>query len=323
MAKFAPAALESYIFSRTGAENDDLLVGSGYAEDAAAIDPGDRPLVVNTDPISFAADRIGTLGVAVASNDVAACGGTPEWLVSTIFVPSADLDVLDDITAQLDAEAARLGITIVGGHTETVPALPRPMLSLTCLGSTDRYVPTGGAKPGDTVILTKGAGIEATAILATDFREALLEAGVEQATIDRGETFFEAVSVIPEAAVLAPVATSMHDPTEGGVLNGLVECACASDVRIALDSSAVPVRGPTRRLCAAVGVDPLRVFGSGSLLATVSATEVDSTLNALETEDIDATAIATVESGDGEPGVVVDGERYTDGVDDDLYALWE
>jgi len=323
MAKFAPAALESYIFSRTGAENDDLLVGSGYAEDAAAIDPGDRPLVVNTDPISFAADRIGTLGVAVASNDVAACGGTPEWLVSTIFVPSADLDVLDDITAQLDAEAARLGITIVGGHTETVPALPRPMLSLTCLGSTDRYVPTGGATPGDTVILTKGAGIEATAILATDFREALLEAGVEGATVDRGETFFEAVSVIPEAAVLAPIATSMHDPTEGGVLNGLVECACASDVRIALDPSAVPVREPTRRLCAAVGVDPLRVFGSGSLLATVPADETESTLEALTTEDIDATAIATVESAAGEPGVVVDGERYTGGVDDDLYALWE
>ena len=323
MAKFAPSALESYIFSRTGAETDDLLVGGGYAEDAAAIDPGDRPLVVSTDPISFAADRIGTLGVAVASNDVAACGGTPEWLVSTIFVPSTDLDVLDDITAQLDAEAARLGITIVGGHTETVPALPRPMLSLTCLGSTDRYVPTGGATPGDTVILTKGAGIEATAILATDFREALLEAGVEGATVDRGETFFEAVSVIPEAAVLAPIATSMHDPTEGGVLNGLVECACASDVRIALDPSAVPVREPTRRLCAAVGVDPLRVFGSGSLLATVPADETESTLEALTTEDIDATAIATVESAAGEPGVVIDGERYTDGIDDDLYALWE
>jgi hydrogenase expression/formation protein HypE len=323
MAKFAPAALESYIFSRTGAENDDLLVGGGYAEDAAAIDPGDRPLVVNTDPISFAADRIGTLGVAIASNDVAACGGTPEWLVSTIFVPSADLDVLDDVTAQLDAEATRLGITIIGGHTETVPALPRPMLSLTCLGSTDRYVPTGGAEPGDVVLLTKGAGIEATAILATDFRESLRETGVEAAMLDRGETFFEAISVVPEATVLAPVATSMHDPTEGGVLNGLVECACASDVRISLDATDVSVKEPTRRLCAAAGVDPLRVFGSGALLATVPADRAASTLEALEAEDIDATALATVESAAGEPGVVLDGQRFTGGVDDDLYALWE
>ena len=323
MAKFAPSALESYIFSRTGAETDDLLVGGGYAEDAAAIDPGDRPLVVSTDPISFAADRIGTLGVAVASNDVAACGGTPEWLVSTIFVPSTDLDVLDDVTAQLDAEAARLGITIVGGHTETVPALPRPTLSLTCLGSTDRYVPTGGAAPGDVVVLTEGAGIEATAILAADFRESLLETGVEEATLDRGETFFEAISVVPEAAVLAPVATSMHDPTEGGVLNGLVECACASDVRISLDATDIPVREPTRRLCAAAGVDPLRVFGSGALLATVPADRAASALEALEAEDIDATALATVEPAAGKPGVVLDGERFTGGVEDDLYALWE
>ena len=120
------------------------------------------------------------------------------------------------------------------------------MLSLTCLGSTDRYVPTGGATPGDVVILTQGAGIEATVILATDFRESLLDAGVEAAVLDQGEAFFEAVSVLPEASVLAPVATAMHDPTEGGVFNGIVECACASGVRITLDSGVVPVREPTR-----------------------------------------------------------------------------
>ncbi|MFC6726364.1 hydrogenase expression protein, partial [Halobium palmae] len=37
MSKLTPADLERYVFSRTGAPNDDLLVGPGYGEDAAAV----------------------------------------------------------------------------------------------------------------------------------------------------------------------------------------------------------------------------------------------------------------------------------------------
>ena len=129
MSKLSPAALDRYVFPRTGAANDGLLMGAGYGEDAAAIAVGDTTVVVSSDPISLAADRIGTLGVAIASNDVAACGGVPEWLVSTVFLPDPDVDLLDDITSQCDAEARRLGITIVGGHTETVRSLSQPLLS--------------------------------------------------------------------------------------------------------------------------------------------------------------------------------------------------
>jgi hydrogenase expression/formation protein HypE len=327
MSKLSPADLDRYIFSRTGAANDDLLVGSGYGEDAAAVAVDDGTMVVSTDPISLAAERIGTLGVAIASNDVAACGGVPEWLVSTILLPDPDLDVLDDITAQLDAEAQRLDITIVGGHTETVAGLARPLLSLTCMGLTERYVPTSGAEPGDAVILTKGAGIEATAVLATDFRTDLEETGVDADVVERATGFFGDVSVLPESAVLSPAATAMHDPTEGGVLNGLVELACASEVSIDLDDGTgeIPIRPETRTLCDAMGVDPLRILGSGALLATVPGEAVDETLAALDAEGIEATAVATV----GEPatgtdaGVVYEGERHTGSVRDEMYDLWD
>jgi hydrogenase expression/formation protein HypE len=325
MSKLSPADLARYIFSRTGAASDGLEVGPGYGEDAAAIAVDEGTMVVSTDPISLAAERIGTLGVAIASNDVAACGGVPEWLVSSIFLPESDTDLLDTITAQLDAEASRLGITIVGGHTETVVGLSQPLLSLTCMGFADRYVPTRGAEPGDAVILTKAAGIEATAVIATDFRDDLAAAGVDAATVDRAEGFFGDISVLPDSVVLAPVATAMHDPTEGGVLNGLVELACASQVRIDLDAAAVPVRPETRALCEAVGVDPLRVLGSGALLATVPSDEADATVAALDAEGIDATVVATVEdttTGD-DVGVVLDGRQFTGGVRDEMYDLWE
>jgi hydrogenase expression/formation protein HypE len=325
MGKLSPADLDRYVFSRTGAPNDDLLVGAGYGEDAAAVATGDGTMVVSTDPISLAADRIGTLGVAIASNDVAACGGVPEWLVSTVFLTSPDVSLLDEITAQLDAEARRLGITIVGGHTETVAGLSRPLLSLTCMGWADRYVPTGGARPGDAVILTKGAGIEATAVLATDFREDLEAAAVDDETIDRAVDCFDRVSVLRESTVLAPVATAMHDPTEGGVLNGVVELACASGVRVELRAEDVPVRPETRTLCDAMGLDPLRVLGSGGLLAAAPPERVDGVLAELAAEGVDATVVATVEEAAtvDEQGVVYDGTQYTDTVREGMYDLWK
>jgi len=316
--KLDRATLSELVLSRTGATNRDLVVGPAFGEDAAAIRIGDETLVVSTDPISLAAERIGQLAVTVASNDVAACGGRPEFLLCTVLLPSADPILLDTITGQLDAESTRLGLTIAGGHTEVVAGLDRPLCSLTCFGVADRYVSTGGATPGDRILLTKGAGIEATGVLATDFRDRL---DLPLATLDRATTAFDDLSVMPEAAVLAPVATAMHDPTEGGVLEGLIEMALTSATTIDVDREAVHVRDETRAVCDAVGVDPLRVLGSGALLAAVDADDVDDALAALSAEGIDAVEIGRVEAG--EAGVSIDGERYTEPIRDDVYALWD
>ncbi|WP_256686304.1 AIR synthase family protein [Halococcus qingdaonensis] len=320
MSKLSPAELEQYVFSRTGDANENLLVGPREAEDAAAIETGAGTLVVSTDPVSLAVERIGRIGVAVASNDVAASGGVPEYVVSTILLPELDEDVLDTITRQLHATCERLGLTIVGGHTESVAGLERPLLSLTCLGYTDRFVSTTTATPGDRVLLTKGAGIEATAVLASDFQERI---DTDEDTFERALSFFDELSVMAEAAVCTPVATAMHDPTEGGVLGGLVEIARASDVDLVLDGDAVPVRPTTREFCAAMDVDPLRVLGSGALLATVPADEAAGTLDALEEEGIAATDIGHVGMVSGNaPAVVRDGQRRTEMVQDGMYALW-
>ncbi|WP_338739775.1 AIR synthase family protein [Haloplanus salilacus] len=310
--------LSTLVLSRTGAPNPDLLAGPAFGEDAAAIRVGDETLIASTDPISLAAERIGQLAVAVASNDVAASGGRPEFLLSTVLLPDADPDRLDTITAQLDAESERLGLTVAGGHTEVVAGLDRPLCSLTCVGLADRYVSTGGARPGDRVLLTKGAGIEATGVLATDFRDRL---DLSATDLDRAVTAFDDLSVMPEAAVLAPVATGMHDPTEGGVLGGLVEMALTADVTVAVDRDAVHVRPETRAACDAVDVDPLRVLGSGALLATVDADDAEGMLETLDDEGIDAVEIGRVERG--EPAVAIDYERHTEPIRDGMYALWD
>ncbi|WP_114578575.1 AIR synthase family protein [Saliphagus sp. LR7] len=316
--KVSPELLE-HVFDRTGADDPAVLQGPADGEDAAAIACEGGTLVVSSDPISLAASEVGRLGVHVACNDVAASGADPRWLTVVIMLPGgAEREVLETVSAELDAAAREVGAAIVGGHSEYVDALERPLLSLTAMGPTDRFVPTGGAEPGDRVLVTKAAAIEGTAILAADFGK---ELAVPDDVRERALAFFEEVSVVPDGRRLREAASAMHDPTEGGVAAGLAEVARASGVRLEVDREAIPIRPETETLCGAAGVDPLRIFGSGALLATVSAGSVDEALAALESAGIDAAAIGTVEAGD--PALILDGEPVAEPIEDELYPLWE
>jgi len=320
--KVPPEDLAAHVFGRTGAADGRVLQGPAYGEDAAAVEVGDLTLVLSSDPISLAAERIGTLGVPVACNDLAASGADPAWLTVVLFVPEDDPAVLEAVTEQLHEAALALDVAVVGGHSEYNPELPRPLLSVTAVGFAEQFVPTGGAEPGDRVVLTKGAGIEGTAVLASDFADAALDRGIEEATLRRAVGFFDELSVLPESRVLRGVATAMHDPTEGGLVDGLLELATASGAVVDVEHERIPVRAETRALCDAMEVDPLRIFGSGALAATVPPEEVDGVLAALDERGIAAADVGAVRAG-SPPALVVDGDRFEQPVEDDLYPLWD
>ena len=320
--KLSPDDLLSAVFTRTGAADESVLQGPADGEDAAALAVGDETLVVSSDPISLAAEHAGTLGVYVACNDVAVSGVDPRWLTVVLILPGEDS--LDSLTSDLDSAAREVGVAIVGGHTEYNDALSRPLLCLTAMG-TGEFIPTGGANPGDAVVLTKGAGIEGTAILAADFGEELTATADDEGSVERvcerAERFLDDVSVVPDARILRRYATAMHDPTEGGVAAGLQELARASEVELDIDRNAIPVRPETRVLCDWAGVDPLCIFGSGAVTATVPEEHVEAALAELEDAGIEAAVIGRVR--EGPPALILDGERLTDPVTDEMYPLWE
>lgn len=315
--KVDPESLAEHVFAGVGAADERVRQGPAYGEDAAAIEVGGETLVLSTDPVSLAAERVGTLGVHVACNDVAASGADPAWLTDVVFLHSPD--ALAGITAQIDRAAADLGVSVVGGHSEHAPDRERPLLAFTCLGLADPYVPTGGARPGDAVVLTKGAGIEGTAILASDFGA---ELDVPGGVVERAGEFYGDLSVVPEASILRGIATAMHDPTEGGLVDGFLELASAGGVALAVDPDAVPIRKETARLCGAAGVDPLRIFGSGALAATVPPGNADGAVEQLRAAGIEAAVVGTVEAAD-EPHLALGGEVIREPVRDDMYALWK
>ncbi|MCD6367639.1 MAG: hydrogenase expression protein, partial [Candidatus Aenigmarchaeota archaeon] len=235
------------------------------------------------------------------------------------FLPDGFKD-LDKITRQLDKEAKKLGISIVGGHSEYTPEISRPFISLTCIGTGNRFVPTSGARDGDKIILTKGAAVEATGIIATDF-EKKIRGKISPTLLKRAKNKLRQISVVKEAMILSKYASSMHDPTEGGILNGLIEVAMASKKELVVDRRNIIISKDTQKVCGAVGVDPLKVFSSGALLATVPGNKVKKAVGELKEKNISASIIGEVKSTK-KPKVILDEEVFEKPIRDELYDLW-
>ncbi len=217
---------------------------------------------------------------------------------------------------------------VVGGHSEYTPGLNRPLISMTAIGlaSKDKYVRTSGAKPGDSIIMTKTAAIEGTAILSTDFAHILRDKGVDNSILKRASNFIKNISVLPEALVLTDVGVnSMHDPTEGGILGGLAEIAYSSNVKLEVWEDKIPVAEETKIICDALKVDPLKLISSGVLIASVPQERVEQALNEIHSLGIKASVIGKVEEGSG---VIIhrkDGstEQVGKSVVDELFRIWK
>jgi hydrogenase expression/formation protein HypE len=267
--KVPPDVLSSLVFPYLGVRRTDVLVRAQLGEDCAVIDFGDEVLVVTSDPITGAGADQGWYGVFVATNDLAATGAEPVALTLTALLSSrtAERDLARVMRDAAEAASA-LGVEIVGGHSEVTHGIDRTLIVLTALGRARKgqVLRSGGARPGDALLLTKGAGIEGTAILATEMTRRLTHA-LGRDTVERARGLRERISVLPEGRAAAQAgARAVHDVTEGGVLGAVYEMAVASGIGVRLDGDRVPVLQETRSICALLGVDPLGLIGSGALL---------------------------------------------------------
>ena len=272
--KVPPELLRSLVYSHLGARRPDVLVHAQFGEDCAAIEFGREVAVLTTDPITGAGPDLGWYAVHVATNDLAATGAEPVAVLLTLLVaPAHAADDLGRVMRDASAAAAALGIEIAGGHSEVTAGIDRTLVVITGLGRApkDRVLRSGGAHDGDALLLTKGAGVEGTAILASAL-ERRLRAAVGGEVVARAQAYRNMISVLPEAraAGRSGTARAMHDVTEGGVLGAVYEMAAASDLGIHLDAGRIPVLPETAAICTVLGIDPLGLIGSGALLVAVA-----------------------------------------------------
>ena len=277
-----PYSILGEILSQIESPGTDVLVGPRIGEDAAVIKIGDTDYVmlVHTDPITEASSRIGWLSINIAANDIAVSGARPSWFtVTLLFPPNTDPIHIQNVVVEMKEAADQIGGKIVGGHTEVSPGISKTIIITTAIGITrnNQYVRTGAAKPGSMVFQVKPAALEGTAILAHDFKEKLIQAGIDPTVLRRAESFIEEISVVEPAVKLAEnrLAESMHDPTEGGILGGLIELAKASNVSLEIDSSSIIVREETKLITEALGADWMKLVSSGSIIGTMKPEAVE------------------------------------------------
>lgn len=251
-----------------------LLIKPGVGENIDAVDvSGTDVVVLKSDPITFTTDAIGYYTVLVNANDIATSGAVPRWLLTTLLMPPGCAAAqARDAMKSLAETAAKHGMTLCGGHMEITDAVTRPVIVGQLIGTVARnhLIKKENMRTGDCLVLTKGVAVEGTAIIARELPAKLRELGISAADIERCREFLQSpgIGVLKEARVAAEseAVTAMHGVTEGGLATAVMELSAAGRHRLRMHLDQVPVFPETERLCRALGIDPLGLIGSGSLL---------------------------------------------------------
>lgn len=274
-----PPSLLLELLSNRGERRPEVLVGPSVGEDAAVIDLGGRFLVVTSDPIVGASEEVGFYLVHVNANDLASKGAEPAYLVLDIIAPPwGGPSMCLQISRQVSEECKKLGVAVVGGHTEVSDRYQHPVAVGTMLGFADRLLKADAIRPGHVLLMTKHAGIEGMTILAA---EGFLDDVLSEEELEEVLSWRSKISVLPESRALRGRALYMHDPTEGGVMGGIYEMTIACGLSLELDPASIPVHPLTAKAAASLGFDPLRLISSGVLLAVVPAEEAEGLASAV------------------------------------------
>jgi len=323
--KIPPEILQSIVFSKLGRTDADVILGPELGEDAAVIKIGNQVVIAATDPITGSVEDVGWLAVHVNANDIATFGVSPRWFLASIMLPPGYTpDQLGKIMNQIDNAAKELDIAVTGGHSEITESVTKPIVVGFMMGIApiDKYVTSSGAKPGDALIVTKTVGIEGTSILATE-RSSYLSREISKDIIERGQKLRSSISVVKDGVTSFQTGFihAMHDPTEGGLANGVHEICDASGVGCEIENDLIPLHDATRQICKYLKINPLELISSGCMLISCESTHASQVIDALNAVGIESVIIGKIVSDVANRKIHMDG-FYEDLPRPTTDALW-
>jgi selenide,water dikinase len=217
-----------------------VLVGFDHADDAGVYLIGpDQALVQTVDFFTPVVDDPYTFGQIAATNslsDVYAMGGKPLTSLALVCFPEkADLAILERILAGGLSKMIEAGCTVIGGHSirdeET-----KFGYSVTGMVHPKKILANGGAKPGDSLLFTKGIG---TGVISTAIKKGKAEAAWIEAAVRSMTTLNKrAAEVISEGDFRV---NAMTDVTGFGLIGHAREMVVASEVSIRISAGKVPL----------------------------------------------------------------------------------
>ena len=319
------ADLLSEALSGLGAQQapDELIAGLQPPDDAAAYRVSDDLAVIGTvdffPPLVDDARTFGQIAAANAMSDVFAMGGRVLFALSIAAFPEElPRDVLAEVFDGASETVRSAGGALAGGHTIRDP---EPKYGLAVIGAAhpDRLLRKGGARPGDSLILTKALG---TGVLVSGSRQGRTAPADLDTAIQSMRTLNRAASDV----LVAHAVVAATDITGFGLLGHGLEMARASGARLAFDAAALPMlpgaldlagagvetggaahnrRFVRDELDIAAGTPPELVTiahdpqTSGGLLAAVPEDLVTSVLGDLTAAGVSAWRVGQVETGGG------------------------
>jgi selenide,water dikinase len=217
-----------------------VLVGFDHADDAGVyqIAP-DQALVQTVDFFTPVVDDPYIFGQIAATNalsDVYAMGGRPLTSLAVVCFPEkADLEILERILAGGLSKMVEAGCTVIGGHSirdeET-----KFGYAVTGMIDPRKILANKGAKPGDSLVLTKALG---TGVISTAIKKGVAEPAWVDAAIQSMTTLNKRAAELISDGEFGVHA--MTDVTGFGLIGHARELALASDVALRLYVSKIPL----------------------------------------------------------------------------------
>ncbi len=305
--------LEGVVYRNLGVKRSEVIKGPGRGLDNAVIElGGNRVMVLTVNPVSIipslGMQLSAWLSVHLIASDYATSGLRPEYATFSFNFPPGLSDADREEYVRLTGEECRrLGITIAAGHTGSYPGAGFTVVgagSMFGFGRRGGFVDPSMARPGDAILMTKQAGIEATASLALSFPR-YVEGKVGRLRASRAKKLIRSCSTVTDALTAARIGlgrggiTSMHDATEGGVLGGLEEMAYASGTAFHADEGRINVSEEVGAVCEAFSLDPLGSLSEGTLLVTCNPGRLDDLRQEFDGSGIPIREIGSVKDGAG------------------------
>jgi hydrogenase maturation factor len=292
-------------------------------------------MLMTADPLSI----IPSLGMANSAwltvhelaSDLATSAVAPQFAVLDYNLPpSLELKDFESYAIAVSEECKRLGVSIVGGHTGRYPGCGFSIVGggmMMGMADDDSYVTPRMIRADDEIIMTKGAAVEAAAVLALTFPETVekragTKAARRAAANIRSCSTVEDALTASSAGIRSDGVTAMHDATEGGVLGGLYELARTSGRTLHVERAKIRVPQVNRLVCEAFGLDPLTTISEGTLLITCRPKRSSDVLGRLSARGIDAFRIGRV-GGRGPELLVSDGSFARTYVPPKFDAYWK
>ena len=297
--------LREVVYRRLGASRRDVIVGPRHGVDNAVVRIDRRTVMIATaDPLSYI-PALGPgysawLSVNLIASDLATSAFAPQYGIFDFNLPPKMSDSeFSSYWAHFHIECKKLGIAIIGGHTGRYQGCDYTVIGggvMYAVGPRNRYITSGMAQVGDDLILTKGAAIETTAVLARSFPKTVKKT-LGARLFERARAYLRKVSTVRDSLIAASVGvrengvTAMHDATEGGVVAAILELSNASRVGAVLDLDSIPISQETDEICRLFRIDPLVSLSEGSLVLTCKPAKTGRVIGRLKEANIPSNVI--------------------------------